>query len=372
VTRSRDPHADLRARIDAALALGRLGDPRFEPHTGPDGAYLLPPIIHLPAGSYPIGSDEVYQAIGKTFDDNAPAHQVALASFSLGAYPVTNAEYRCFIDAGGYSDERWWDTAAAREWRRGVGTARGERLMYRYWARVFETRPELLEELAEIGRMDEEAVARWHRWMALSDTDLEAELREAFPDRRHGTPARAGDPVYGHPSRPVVGLSWFEARAYCRWLSAQTGRRFRLPTEVEREAAGRGTEGRRFAWGDEGDPLRANVLGTHLQCPTPVGVFPEGDTPEGVTDICGNILEWSSSRWGVDPERPDFGYPYVPEDGRESADGEPDGRRVLRGGGFYHPANDSACAMRARHHPTARDAGIGFRVAEGLPEEGTP
>jgi formylglycine-generating enzyme required for sulfatase activity len=369
VARSRDPYADLRARIEAALALGRLGDPRFEERMGPNGRHLLPPMIRLPAGRYPIGTDEAYQAIGKTFHDNGPAHSIELAAFSLGAFPVTNAEYRCFIAAGGYEDDRWWDTPAARDWRRGVGTARGERLMHRYWARVFAASPTLLDELFEIGRMDEEAIARWRRWMALSeaqqDAELDAELNEAFPDRRHTAPARAGDPVFGHPSLPVVGLSWFEARAYTHWLSVQSGRRFRLPTEVEREAAGRGSTGRRFAWGDEPDPLRANVLATHLQRPTPIGVFPGGDTPEGLTDICGNVLEWTSSRWGTDPERPDFGYPYVADDGREAAEGEPDERRVLRGGAFYHPGVDSACAMRARHHPTARDAGIGFRVAEG-------
>ncbi len=68
MARSREPEADLRARIAAARALGELGDPRFERRQGPHGAYLLPPVVSIPPGTYPIGSDEgLYQ-------DEAPAH----------------------------------------------------------------------------------------------------------------------------------------------------------------------------------------------------------------------------------------------------------------------------------------------------------
>jgi formylglycine-generating enzyme required for sulfatase activity len=121
--------------------------------------------------------------------------------------------------------------------------------------------------------------------------------------------------------------------------------------------------GRLLPYGGETDALRCNVLETHLQRPTPVGVFPDGETPEGIADISGNVSEWTSTCWGADPERPEFRYPYDPGDGREAPDAPVDCRRVLRGGAFYLGLTDSVCPMRARHHPTARDAGIGFRVA---------
>ncbi|MBL8527944.1 MAG: SUMF1/EgtB/PvdO family nonheme iron enzyme, partial [Burkholderiales bacterium] len=117
VGRSRDPQADLRARIAAGRALGELGDPRFERRTGPHGDYLLPPMIDIEGGTYAIGSDEGH------YDDEAPIHEVTLAPFALGQFPVTNAEWRCFMEAGGYDEERWWDTAAATRWQRGEGTA---------------------------------------------------------------------------------------------------------------------------------------------------------------------------------------------------------------------------------------------------------
>ena len=72
IARTQDSSADLRARIAAGLALGTLGDPRYERHTGPHGDYLLPPVATIPAGEYPMGSDE------GLYSDEAPAHTVRL------------------------------------------------------------------------------------------------------------------------------------------------------------------------------------------------------------------------------------------------------------------------------------------------------
>ena len=128
VRRSRDPRADLRSRIAAGFALGDLGDPRFERCVGPDGAYLLPPLIAIPGGKYPIGSDDGPPEEG-------PRHLVELAPFHIGQFPVTNAEWACFMAAGGYEDLRWWDTEAAMAWQLGTGTADGSRRGYRIWRR---------------------------------------------------------------------------------------------------------------------------------------------------------------------------------------------------------------------------------------------
>ncbi len=117
VRRSRDPSADLRARIAAGLALGEVGDPRFERRSGPYGDYLMPPMVEVPGCDYVIGDDEPLIWGSEQWDDHTPRHTVVLAPFAIGKFPVTNAEWACFIAAAGYEDERWWDTENARAWR---------------------------------------------------------------------------------------------------------------------------------------------------------------------------------------------------------------------------------------------------------------
>jgi formylglycine-generating enzyme required for sulfatase activity len=119
VNRTQDMTADLRARIAAGEALGLIGDPRFKPYRSAEGECLLPLMVEIPAGVYPIGDDQ-----SGLLRNERPAHKVELPAYQIGVYPVTNAEYARFIEAGGYEDERWWDTVAARRWRR-EGGARG-------------------------------------------------------------------------------------------------------------------------------------------------------------------------------------------------------------------------------------------------------
>jgi len=92
-----------------------------------------------------------------------------------------------------------------------------------------------------------------------------------------------------HPGRPVVSVTWRQARDYCLWAECK------LPSEEQWEAAARGAEGRIFPWGAEGpDEYRANFDGKVGE-PTPVGMFPDGDTPEGVADMAGNVWQWTGS-----------------------------------------------------------------------------
>lgn len=132
IARTQDQAADLRARIAAGLALGEVGDPRFERCEGPDGDYLLPPLVEISGGSYTIGSDE------GLYEDESPVHTVELAPFRIGKFPVTNAEWALFMDAGGYEDERWWVTEEDRAWWRGEGTAEGPKRQWREWRQYFQ------------------------------------------------------------------------------------------------------------------------------------------------------------------------------------------------------------------------------------------
>jgi formylglycine-generating enzyme required for sulfatase activity len=364
VTRSTDPEADLRARIEAALALGPLRDPRLERCAGSLGDYLLPPMVEIPAGRYPMGEDEALEYLGKTIRSHLPRHEVEIGPFVLGQFPVTNAEWALFQESGGYEDERWWDTAAARRWRSGDGTADGTHAQVRYWLGVFQEDPDKLESARESGQMPEESYERWKKRFSMSERALETHLRELYPGGVLREPMYWRDPVYNSPALPVGGVSWFEARAYCRWLSAQSGEDYRLPTEAECEAAARGQVGRLFAYGDDFDPLKGNTAETRLKRPTPVGVFVEGETPEGISDLAGNVGQWTSSLFGPGAsDEAAFSYPYRPEDGREDPGAGSNVRRVLRGGSWSVDRVYARATCRVDRLPGNRNNGHGFRLA---------
>mgnify|MGYP001236016981 CR=1 FL=1 len=141
----------------------------------------------------------------------------------------------------------------------------------------------------------------------------------------------------------------------------------RLPTEVEWEAAARGTAARRYAGGDVFHPRMGNTRETRMRGTTPVGVFPAGDTPEGACDLTGNSADWTSSDWGSDGDAPEFVYPYAGDDGRELADKPPERLRVVRGGSWYFNHGVARAAYRSRDHPSSRFFNLGFRVVVSSP-----
>lgn len=340
-----DEEADLRARIAAAEALGELGDPRFERRTGPYGEYLLPPTRLIPGGTYIIGDDD------SQFEYEKPAHPVAIESFEMAVFPVTNAEYALFMAAGGYEDERWWQTEAARTWLREGGDPEAARQLARDLQVYYQS---FSEELLRSQRVSPEQI---DFWLWVRNTPL-AEVEQQYIDwyvrvNAAAEPEFWRDSRFNQPNQPVVGVSWFEANAYCAWLSVQTGDRWLLPTEVEWEAAAKGAlleadtaspsrwrrqrrqfpQSRSFAYGNDFDPAKCNTYETRLRRTAPVGVFPDGFTPEGIADLSGNVYEWTTTLWGQSVQQPDFPYPYDPTDGREDVqDGS--GRRILRGGSW--------------------------------------
>jgi formylglycine-generating enzyme required for sulfatase activity len=182
-------------------------------------------------------------------------------------------------------------------------------------------------------------------------------------------PRDSGTP-FNLPNHPVMGVSWYEALAYCRWLT-ETWRAegiitpdevVRLPTEAEWEKAARGSGGRRYPWGDEWDETRCNNGYLDLGTTCAVGIFPGGASPYGCLDMAGNVDEWTSSLWGEDWQEPEFKYPYDPSDGRENLEAGDRVRRVLRGGAFYNNERNTRCSYRYRNFPDYRYVVYGFRV----------
>jgi formylglycine-generating enzyme required for sulfatase activity len=151
-----------------------------------------------------------------------------------------------------------------------------------------------------------------------------------------------------YPSRPVVGVSWFEAAAYCSWAGG------RLPTEAEWERAARGPKSSRYPWGDEPplDTSRANYS-MAVGHPTPVGLFPKGQSSEGLCDILGNVWEWCEDWFG----------PY--ETGSQENPGGPKYvvLKVVRGGSWYDDPRLVRVSSRFRDGPSGRGFNFGFRCA---------
>jgi len=192
----------------------------------------------------------------------------------------------------------------------------------------------------------------------MSDDEFETLLAEWYPPGRQTQPAYWHDDAFNSLAQPVVGVCWLEARAYCAWLSAQTGQTFRLPTEAEWEAAVRGVHRRRYAFGDDFDATRSNTFETHVRHTTPIDVFPGGRTPEGLVDIMGNTWDWTSSLYTP--------YPYDAADGRE-APSPPGARRVVRGGSWPHGRVDVRASARLDFAPDGRSSLLGLRVVRSSP-----
>jgi hypothetical protein len=153
------------------------------------------------------------------------------APFKIAKYPITNAQFRVFVDAGGYNVSRWWTEAG--------------------WA-----------------QREQEDWTEPRFW---------------------------GDRKWNGEEQPIVGVSWFEAVAFCQWLSQATGECITLPSEDQWQSAAQGDDGREYPWGNEWDCGRCNNSTSPCKnlATTPVRTYEgKGDSPFGVVDMAGNVLEW--------------------------------------------------------------------------------
>jgi formylglycine-generating enzyme required for sulfatase activity len=306
-------------RAAAGRSLARLGDPRpgvgLLPSEPGQEKPKIPDLLWCYVPSGPFLTDRV------TADDEVERHydERFVAGFVISGYPITNAQFAAFVEAGGYQERRHWAEA----------------------------------EQASV-------------WSAGSIKD------KASTQPRVG-PHDYGDP-FNLPNHPVVGVTWYEAVAFCRWLTEQLrggGYRFQvwrdgqfdvlraeskgeilslrpetlvvqLPSEAEWEKAARGTDGRIYPWGDDLDPEQANYVDTGIGTTNTVGCFPDGASPYQVEDLCGNVQEWTRSLW------------------REQTGDQ--AMRVLCGAAFDAHAEQVRCTYRGKEHPGFHGRHCGFRV----------
>jgi len=191
-----------------------------------------------------------------------------------------------------------------------------------------------------------------------------AQYAEFIKQTKQAAPQKSGwfgkSPPKDKLNHPVVGVSWYDAAAYCAWLSEQTGRKYRLPTEAEWEKAARGTDGRSYPWGEEWDSTRCNCSASGTM---PVDAYPSGQSPYGCLDMLGNVWEWTTTLWGSDWKVAEFSYPYRPDDGREDIKAGASLHRLFRGGSFEDEAALLRCSLRRWYAPDHADKTRGFRVA---------
>jgi formylglycine-generating enzyme required for sulfatase activity len=269
-------------RRQAGLLLGWLG-------WRPDD---LDDWVEIPAGPFLYGDGREKHVIERPY--------------RIGKYPVTNAQFARFVEAGGYKEEKWWSEEGLA-WRSGESDDRIKEDFWRDW------------------------------------------VKKRTPEQRN-RPMWWGDPELGNPLAPVVGVSWYEAEAYGRWLTEELRQAgilggdgvARLPTEEEWERAARGSDGREYPWGEGFDVARANLsIGERpAGGSTAVMTYPDGFSPDRVWDCSGNVWEWTHSWWSEEKTY-----------------------RVLRGGSWGNfDGRLARCSSRGTAPPAGFDGFGGFRV----------
>ena len=235
---------------------------------------------------------------------------ITLEPFEFSKYPVTNQWYRKFVEAEGYEKKRFWSEQG------------------RLW----------------LERTKATAPARWreYRWNC--------------------------------PNAPVVGVCWWEADAFCRWLteSRNDGWIYRLPTDAQWYAAAAGKQGREHPWGSKWIDGACNSEEAKIEKNTSVGIFPRGDTPGHVSDMAGNVWEWTCTDYHRDKDLADFQFDLKALRFWENREVEKWAKYTedkdnqipsLRGGSWLLPRAGARCAARYRGDPSYRDDTIGFRCA---------
>jgi formylglycine-generating enzyme required for sulfatase activity len=179
------------------------------------------------------------------------------------------------------------------------------------------------------------------------------------------------------PNSPVVGVSWYESCAFANWLTVKKkdGFTYSLPDENQWEASAAGFENREYPWGSEWEDSRCNTHESKIGKTSSVGIFTKGDTPEGISDLAGNVWEWTKTDYHSKNPLTDFRFDVDLQkllddekiDELISKLEEKDRRLpVLRGGSWDFNRYFARCADRSWSSPSYRYFDVGFRCVRTL------
>jgi formylglycine-generating enzyme required for sulfatase activity len=263
-----------------------------------------------------------------------PQHRVAVNAFEISRYPITNAQYQCFIAAGGYDNARYWqDSPLAWQWLQGSNA-----------------------DVLLFSDLREEDQKGWLNWL---NSDIQRCLPRFWEQRR-----------WNNANHPVVGISWYEALAFCQWFNSLTTSKDKtvsLPTEAQWEYAARGEQNLMYSWGDKAAPELGNYEATGLARTSSVGLFEAANAfneiPVQLYDLNGNVWEWTSSQWGKQFFSAEFSYRQWQSQQQTRHRLDQQAYRVLRGGSWNLPARHLRSAYRFRDAPDFRNYALGFRLA---------
>lgn len=322
---------EIAQREEAGRLLGELGDPR--PGVGvvinKESDEKIPDIIwkEIPSGQFQMGFTDKEVKKGSWEKFSTPRHTVKVGKFKMSRHLITNAQYACFIQAGGYQTERYWrDSKESLKWLSG--------------------------EKADLSLLNDskDLKKRYQDWI---EKDTDRKQPRFFEQKK-----------WKNPNHPVIGICWYEALAFCRWLqetASYKDKTIRLPTEAEWEYAARDSKGLRYSWGNKADPKLGNYRDTGLEQTSTVGLFlPSKEF--GLSGMSGNTWEWTSSRWGKRSNSPDFTYENWKNQNDQRDILDEHSLRIVRGGSFNDFSGNVRCAVRDGYLPGDRSYGMGLRV----------
>ena len=251
----------LEERKEYGLLLGQLGDRRFSINN----RVIEPPVIQC--------SENLF----------------------VGKFPITNLEYSMFLKDPDYLNNKYWSLAHRDAWF-SDDTILGS--VFEHWKNVQDYLNESLERVKVIcgkNGFSKEQCACIFYFLKMDKESLKEMIYELYGNNSP-IPLMWQNPEYNNPSLPVVGISIYEAFAYCEWLSYQTSKKYRLLTSDEWFLVS-GGEKRIYPYGNKYNKNYSNTIESIWNSVLAVGLIPQNISSSGLYDMSGNIFEWTSSIW---------------------------------------------------------------------------